>query len=52
MQLGHAEGPMPTSAATSAWHLSTAARADRVASLPEVVAVTVSVQVSVYHPTP
>jgi 23S rRNA (guanine745-N1)-methyltransferase len=52
MQLGHADVAALVGMGPSAWHLSTAARADRVASLPEVVAVTVSVQVSVYHPTP
>lgn len=52
MQLRHADVAALVGMGPSAWHLSTAARAEKVAALPDVVAVTASVQVSVYRPTP
>lgn len=52
MRLGHADVAALVGMGPSAWHLSTAARAEQVAALPDVVVVTASVQVSVYRPAP
>ena len=52
MRLGHADIAALVGMGPSAWHLSTAARAEQVAALPAVAVVTASVQVSVYRPAP